>query len=304
MTTASSYTPVSKTAIKAMQKVPPTALFAHIGVYERKKEAVSLVVILCILFLLFAVYLLLIRPSKSEPDPRLLTDYAHRGLHDAAVPENSLAAFSAAVDAGVGIEMDLQLSLDGEVMVFHDATLMRMTGLDRRLSELTASELQKLCLCGTDEKIPRLAEVLQLVGGRVPLLLEIKGKAWDDAICQKINELLLQYEGLYCIESFHPLYVRWFAKHRPDVYRGMLYTTAKREKRISIPIFLLNSMTVNAMAKPQFIAHHEVLKKSIPIQICTRFFHTTTFIWTIKNKSRYDALHALGQHVIFESFVP
>lgn len=304
MTTALSYTPVLKTTIKAMRKVPATALFAYIGVYESEKEAVAVAVIVGILFLLFTGYLLLIRPSKGTPDPQLLTDYAHRGLHDAAVPENSLAAFSAAVDAGFGIELDLQLSIDGEVMVFHDATLLRMTGLDRRLSELTASELQKLCLCGTDEKIPRLAEVLQLVGGRVPLLLEIKGKTRDDAICKKINDLLLQYEGLYCIESFNPLYVRWFAKHRPDVFRGILYTTAKREKGISIPLSLLNSMAINAVAKPQFIAHHEALEKSLPIQICTRFFKTTKFIWTIKSKSRYDALHASGQHVIFESFAP
>jgi len=116
-----------------------------------------------------------ISPSRRRKfaDSGLICPYAHRGLHGGGVPENSLAAFKKAVDSGHGIELDLQLSADGEVMVFHDYTLVRITGESGLLSERSAEELRSLRLSGTDEHIPTLREVLELVDGRVPLLVEI-----------------------------------------------------------------------------------------------------------------------------------
>ena len=133
--------------------------------------------ILSFAVLLVALYLLvLIRPpKKTKPTEVLLCDYAHRGLHKEGVPENSLAAFEDACRAGFGIELDVQLSHDGEVMVFHDYTLIRMTGCDKKLCELDAKELMTLTLAGTDQTIPTLKQVLALVDGRVPLLVELKG---------------------------------------------------------------------------------------------------------------------------------
>ena len=121
--------------------------------------------ILAALIFLFLIYLLLLlRPSRGvRPSPALLCDYAHRGLHGKGIPENSLAAFSLACKRGFGIELDVQLSRDGTVMVFHDYTLQRMTGCGQKLAQLTTAQLQELPLAGSDQTIPTLRQVLELV---------------------------------------------------------------------------------------------------------------------------------------------
>ncbi|MBQ5791548.1 MAG: glycerophosphodiester phosphodiesterase, partial [Clostridia bacterium] len=147
--------------------------------------------------LLILLYLLLfLRPRGRKPkDSRLLCDYAHRGLHGNGVPENSLLAFGEAVKKGFGIELDVQLSADGVVMVFHDYTLIRMTGKEEKLKNLTAEELQALSLAGTEQTIPTFREVLELVDGKVPLLVELKGEDLNSALCPKVAELLQEYQG-------------------------------------------------------------------------------------------------------------
>ena len=137
---------------------------------------ITLSSILSLSLLIFLLYILLfVRPRARRPENEsLLSDYAHRGLHGRGVPENSLKAFELACREGKGIELDVQLSRDGEVMVFHDYTLVRMTGVDKKLCELDRSELCELALAESDQKIPTFSEVLALVGGRVPILVELK----------------------------------------------------------------------------------------------------------------------------------
>ena len=180
----------------------------------------AIIVILCVLaalVLLSLVYLfVIIRPrAKKCENKALLCDYAHRGLHGETVPENSLLAFDLAAKEEYGIELDVQLSADGEVMVFHDYRLARMTGCEKKLCELTAAELSGLRLKGTDEKIPTFREVLALVDGRVPLLVELKGESTDTSLCPKVAELLREYGGAYCIESFNPLLLGKMRKQLP-----------------------------------------------------------------------------------------
>ena len=145
-------------------------------------------------FLLAALYFLLLIPRFRSPDCGALMGYyyAHRGLHNLneGVPENSMKAFRLAVEKGYGIELDVQLSADGIPVVFHDNTLARMCGVNRRVRELTLAELKALSLGGTKEQIPTFQEFLEMVDGRVPLIVEIKMEKWDARIPAAANELL------------------------------------------------------------------------------------------------------------------
>ena len=158
----------------------------------------TLLLIICILLLL---YLFLLHPRMRRPDADIFRGcfFAHRGLHDGnvSVPENSLAAFSRAVENGYGIEMDVQLSADGIPVVFHDATLSRMCSIDRRVDSMTFDELRRLSLADSSEHIPSFEEALQLIAGRVPLLVEIKMDRIDFNIPQKIDSLLSSYTVSY-----------------------------------------------------------------------------------------------------------
>lgn len=258
------------------------------------------------LVVLFFVYLLfLVRPRAKQPtDTRLLCDYAHRGLHGGGVPENSLAAFEKACVSGFGIELDVQLSRDGEVMVFHDYTLVRMTGVEKKLCELTAEELGALCLADTDEKIPTLREVLSLVDGRVPLLVELKGENGDTSLCPKVAELLREYRGPYCIESFNPLLLRAMRREMNDVFYGLLYTDLWREKkgnkkRSALDV-LLSVMVFNFIAKPNFIAYKESYRENLCVRLATKFYRAPRFVWTVRSKENLDLAHRLSEHPIFE----
>lgn len=249
--------------------------------------------------------LMLIRPVPCRVhDSSLDTDYAHRGLHG-DVPENSLAAFEAAAGEGYGIELDVQLSRDGEVMVFHDYTLSRMTGVGGKLSELTATELSELRLDGTNECIPCFSEVLSLVNGRVPLLVELKGEDLDSALCVRVAELLKDYSGAYCIESFNPVLLGKIAKLLPGAYRGILYTNVVRDKkRWSAINIALTLMATNIIARPHFIAYNEKNRNSLPVRICTRLFGAGRFVWTVRTPEEWHEAKKRGEHSIFEGFLP
>ncbi len=253
--------------------------------------------------ILWAIYLLLlVRPRRRKKDvEEYLVDYAHRGLHGKGVPENSLLAFRRAVESGVGIELDVQLSKDGEVMVFHDYTLTRMTGVDKKLSELEYSELSKLSLLNTDEKIPTLKEVLSLVDGKVPLLVELKGEDLDSSLCGKVFELLKEYKGSYCIESFNPLLLKKMRSFLPDVFYGQLYTNVCKDKKKYSPLnILLSLMAFNFLSKPDFIAYNKEYRDSLPVKITTRLYKGYKFVWTTRTKKEYDLAKSLGEHPIFE----
>ncbi len=259
--------------------------------------------LLGLLLLIFLVYLLfLVRPRAKQPnDARLLCDYAHRGLHGEGIPENSLAAFEKACVAGIGIELDVQLSSDGEVMVFHDYTLVRMTGEEGKVSERTAEELGALFLAESDEKIPTLCEVLSLVDGRVPLLVELKGESGDTSLCPKVAEILREYRGTYCIESFNPLLLRAMRKELPDVFYGMLYTNLCREKKKHTVLnCLLSGMAFNFLAKPNFIAYNELYRDALCVRIATRFYRAPRFVWTVRSKENLEIAHEQSEHPIFE----
>lgn len=242
------------------------------------------IILACLLILTACYFLILVRPSRrGGMDTALICKYAHRGLFSGKIPENSLAAFEKACQNGVGIELDVQLSSDGTVMVFHDYTLLRMTGVDKKLTKLTKEELCKLSLKESDEKIPTLEQVLRLVDGRVPILVELKGESLDTALCPAVAKLLKEYGGKYCIESFNPFLLRAMRKQLPDAYYGQLYTNVCRDKKNYNPLnILLTGMCFNFLARPDFIAYNKKCKNSLPVRCATSFYGAYKFIWTIK----------------------
>ncbi|SLN54235.1 cytoplasmic glycerophosphodiester phosphodiesterase [Roseovarius albus] len=154
---------------------------------------------------------------------------AHRALHDKAEgrPENSRAAIRAAMDAGYGIEIDLQLSNDGQAMVFHDYDLSRLTGLKGKVRDRSAEDLGQITLSGGNEGIPTLAEVLELVAGQVPLLIELKDQhgamgETDGALEQAVARDLAGYEGPVAVMSFNPHSVAQLSDLSPDTARGLV----------------------------------------------------------------------------------
>lgn len=151
--------------------------------------------------------------------------FAHRGLHGHGRIENSRAAFQAAVEAGHGIECDVQASRDGEVFVFHDYALDRLTDAFGAVADRPARELQAIALSGTAETLPRLDEMLALIAGRVPLLIEVKTKTRKVAsFCLAIRHALDTYSGPVAVMSFNPEVSRWFALHAPRIVRGLVIT--------------------------------------------------------------------------------
>ena len=200
------------------------------------------------------------RAGKRQKAPFFGRNFAHRGLHspDKSVPENSLEAFRLAAEAGYGAELDVQLSKDGQVVVFHDDTLDRVCGVHGRVDEFSFEELQQMRLCGTAHRIPLFQEVLNTVRGRGPLIVELKNGRRNRELCEKTYALLENYQGEACIESFNPLIVAWFRIHGRDLVRGQLaapmdeYTKDGRSKAQA---FVLSRTLLNFLARPQFIAY-------------------------------------------------
>ena len=261
-----------------------------------------------ILAILALIYVYLISPRLSLPaDMELLScDYAHRGLWNQRIPENSLSAFEYAARMGVGIELDIQPTRDGRIVVFHDSDLLRMCGDRRRVRELTLKELRELRLKDTNERIPTLSEVLRVVRGRVPLLIEIKGDRPVDAFCRRTVELLDGYNGAFSVESFSPFILGWFKKYRPSYARGQLVTHLKAytDTQSILASLLLSNMLLNLISRPDFIAISNKSKKIPASIVCSKAFNTPVFIWTVRSENERTQLRRLGYFTIFENFLP
>ena len=152
--------------------------------------------------------------------------YAHRGLHGAGVPENSPSAFTAAIGNGLGIECDVQRSGDGQAVVFHDWELERLTDQQGAVGDLSAAQLGRIALAGSEDTIPTLAATLAQVRGPVPILIEVKSRSDRrvHALCLAVRRVLEGYRGPHAVMSFDPRVSRWFATHSPHTVRGLVVT--------------------------------------------------------------------------------
>lgn len=270
-----------------------------------------LLIILLFFLMLILIYLFCIRPNTSRREllaPFESTYIAHRGYFDnhTDCPENSLPAFQRAVTHGYGIELDVQLTKDGQLIVFHDATLKRMCGISKKPDSCTYDELQAFRLNNTGYRIPLLTDVLKLVNGQVPLIIEIKpeGNCIKTARC--LSEIMKNYTGIYCVESFHPGVIGWYKKNQPHILRGLLSTNFRKNKIKCDPFtgFLLTNLLFNRYAKPDFIAYNHLYANECSYRLCRRLYPVGNAAWTIRSQEELDTAQSTFTIFIFDSFQP
>lgn len=267
-------------------------------------------IIVRILIFLAVLYLALIAPkigTRLQQEGFAGNLYAHRGLHDNATdhPENSLKAFQLAVDSGFGIELDVQISKDGVPVVFHDKLLERMTGKPGLIEDYTLAELQTFKLGTSDETIPTFEAVLQTVGGKVPLIVELKTESAHMGVAEKAAGLLDNYHGLYCMESFNPKLVLWFKKNRPQVVRGQLSEAYLKGGELTGPLYwALQNLLFNCITKPDFIAYNHLHESNLSRKLCHSLFCNKAVAWTIKSQEQLEKAKSHFDVYIFDSFVP
>lgn len=265
--------------------------------------------IIITMLILVAIYLFLVAPRIiNKPDRSALVGvhYAHRGLFDneTEAPENSLNAMKKAVEAGYGIEFDIQLTKDDVPVVFHDASLKRMCGVDGKIWEYTLEELRQMKLADSRQTIPTLEEVLAVVEGKVPLIIEYKMDRADTKVCELGNAILQQYRGPYCMESFHPFAVRWYRKNRPDIVRGQLSQNFKGDKTYGgTPLgFMLTNLLFNFLTRPDFIAYKHSDAGNFSRRLCAEM-GALSVAWTIKSQEQYEKAKPYFELFIFDSFI-
>ena len=258
---------------------------------------------------LILLYILANRCRSSHPGLKSLQgwSYAHRGLHGPGRPENSLAAFRAARDGGYGIEFDLHLLKDGNLAVIHDSLLKRTTGQTGRIEDLTTEDLKNYRLEGTEETIPTFRELLDLYGGKAPLIVELKPVDGNHAaLCEKACDMLDFYEGVFCLESFDPRCVRWLKKNRPDMIRGQLSENFRKTSP-NMPWYLRFALThqlLNFGGMPDFTAYKYADRKGISPTICRKLWKAQGVSWTLRTREEYDIAVQEGWLPIFEGFEP
>ncbi len=227
----------------------------------------------------------------------LTTPVAHRGLWGGDIIENSMPAYLNAVNNGFAIEIDLYSTTDGEIVCFHDATLIRMTGEDGFIYDKTLAELKALSLAGSNEKIPTFKELLELVDGKVPLLIEFKDQP-DNSYIERAVKMLKNYSGKFAVQAFNPLYLRKIKKLAPEFIRGILGTHIPPEDRNFIIKFVVKNLTLNFLIKPDFISYNHTglpikNKKKLPL-----------IAWTVTSKEDAETALKHADNIIFENFTP
>lgn len=260
------------------------------------------------LFLVLGVFLFMTRGRSGQPGMADIRgwSYAHRGLHGKGRPENSMAAFRAALEGGYGIELDVHLLADGELAVIHDSLLERTTGMPGKIEELTVPDLKNYHLEGTEETIPTFRQVLELFDGKAPMIVELKADGDNyAALTEKACKELEGYGGVYCLESFDPRCVSWLRKNRPDIVRGQLTENFFASKS-ELPFLLkwvLSDNLLNFLTKPDFVAYRFADRHStLSNPVCMS--HMAGVTWTIKTQEDFDAAVAEGWTPIFEGFCP
>ena len=266
-------------------------------------------IVLYILIVLFVLYTLSVMGRRGHKDLAGLRQwkYAHRGLHDDRLPENSMAAFKAALDHGYGIELDLHLLRDGNLAVMHDSALKRTTGAEGCIEDLTTKQLADYRLNGTDQTIPTFQQVLDLYADKAPLIIELKPVGGNHAaLTAKAVEMMEGYEGLYCMESFDPRVVHWLKKNRPDICRGQLTENhfASPAKLSGFLKFVLTHQLGNFLTMPDFVAYKYADRKTVGNFLVRKLWGIQGVTWTLKSMDEYRTAVKEGWIPIFEDFKP
>ena len=264
-------------------------------------------ILIPIAIFLFVLWLFLIAPrNRKEMEKFKKLYYAHRGLHNEERAENSMSAFKAAVDGGYGIELDIRLSKDGKLVVFHDDTLDRVCGREGKVINFTAEELAGFKLRNTDDGIPLFSDVLKLVDGKVPLLVEIKEDPGVSAVSKAACEMLKGYKGEFIIESFNPLSLRVVKENYPEISRGILSHRYYEYEQYRKPLFFaLQTLLFNFLCRPAFIAYDHNHADSFALRFVRKFFRVPTLAWTVRSAEEENIARKNGfDGIIFENYIP
>ncbi|MDD2592315.1 MAG: glycerophosphodiester phosphodiesterase family protein [Erysipelotrichaceae bacterium] len=259
-----------------------------------------------IILIIFLIYLFLIMPRyKTSPTWVRLSNYhyAHRGFHDHNAPENTIAAFQLAIDHNYGFELDIQRTKDNELVVFHDFDLKRACNIDKKIADIDHDQLKELTIFDSDHHIPLFDDVLRLVHGQVPLIIEIKLPNNDTTTCELAAKMLDQYPGDFCIESFNPLAVKWFKINRPEWIRGQLAADFSKDDTKSFALsFILENLLLNVVTRPDFVAFDVNELYMLSINIFHKILKGKTVLWTIRDKETFNRYQDKYDLFIFENF--
>ncbi len=252
----------------------------------------AILLILIIIFLAVAcIFVYCTTPNKFRFF-ELPTAYYHRGAFNSEIPENSIPAFKKSAEQNIGVELDVQPTKDGKVIVYHDLNLKRLCKVDSAPCELTFEEISKLSLGDTAEKIPLFSDVLEVLGD-VPVSCEIKtaGAAFDADFLENTYQMLKNYKGDFNVISFNPFVLEWFKNNHPEVIRGQL---SAGNGHIGVKGFLgwaLSNLLFNFKSKPDFISY-KFGDSTLGFSLC-RFYGTRLCSWTVHSmedveKAAYD----------------
>ena len=241
----------------------------------------------------------------SLPKSFLLRPIAHRGLHSALVSENSLAAFRLAAEMDYAVELDIHLTKDGKLAVVHDSDLCRVTGKEGIVEDLTSEELKGYTLLLSGEPVPLLDDVLTLIRGCVPVLIELK---FDEGFDHRQADALLTmldaypYNDMVALQSFHPLAVKYLKRHTNAYSVG--YLSSYKLKKLSGPVlYLLKSLKLYRIIHADFISYDI---NYLPNKYVSRLQRKgeTVLAWTVDSKERLDTAKIHADNFIFEKIVP
>ena len=261
------------------------------------------------LILLAGMYLYLIAPNlkrRRQPPPWFRGYIAHRGLHGAGAPENTVRAFQRAAERGFGVELDVRLTLDGKLAVHHDDSLLRTCQTDRAISAMTMDELKTFRLLNSDESIPSFEEVIEAVGGRIPMIVELKtaGKR-NDELAEKVYRLIGPLADSVCVESFDPRLMRWYRLHAPEMFRGQLaYDPRRKGERGSLLDRAGAHLLCNCLSRPDFVAYDHETDRNPSFRLMRRLFHPPLAAWTVRSEEQSKMLLNRYDVQIFEGFLP
>lgn len=267
-------------------------------------------ILLTVILILAVLFVLAVQCRRGHKGLEAIRgwNYAHRGLHGNGIPENSMAAFRAALEAGYGVELDIHLLKDGSLAVFHDGTLDRCTGKSGTPEELTAADLKDYPLEGTEETIPLFSQVLELFAGRAPIIVELKPVGGNHAaLCQAACDMLDGYNGVYCLESFDPRCIHWLKKNRPELIRGQLSEDFVHNPKSPLPLvlkFLLTHQLENFLIRPDFVAYKFADRKTPSVFLARKLWGAQGVTWTITKPEDLETARKEGWIPIFEGFRP
>lgn len=228
---------------------------------------------------------------------------SHRGMFNEEFPENTLGAFQNAVNHHYACELDVQMTTDGKLIVFHDYDMERLTGVKGDIREKSYDEIKNLKIHNSQYGIPLFEDVLKLVNGQIPLLVEVKNHKHIGEMETKIRDMLRKYNGKYAIESFNPFIIRWFYKNANEMIRGQLSCPFEGDPLPKLTKKVLRALIFINYNHSQFLAYDvdDILKNKKILKIKKRM---PVVMWTVRDPKKIIECKGYYDNYIFEGYDP